>query len=105
MNDWFFEYVFPIIFICMFIIVGGSIALGFLKDIGNFFNGSGEESFDTKLNLSSQDYSKKDRNKAKSSTSYECDNCGAGIEDGDDVSPSGDVKCTHCRKWFNIYNN
>ena len=35
---------------------------------------------------------------------YECDNCGAGIEDGDDVSPSGDVKCKHCKKWFNIHS-
>ncbi|AMV21047.1 hypothetical protein [Planctomyces sp. SH-PL14] len=34
---------------------------------------------------------------------YRCPNCGASIAEGADVSPSGDVKCDHCRRWFNIH--
>lgn len=36
-------------------------------------------------------------------TGYRCPNCGASIAEGGDVSPSGDVKCDHCRRWFNIH--
>lgn len=32
-----------------------------------------------------------------------CTNCGAVLGDGADVSPSGDVKCTYCQRWFNIH--
>lgn len=32
-----------------------------------------------------------------------CSNCAAPLEDGGDVSPSGDVKCKHCGMWYNIY--
>ena len=34
---------------------------------------------------------------------YECPNCAARLGDGADVSPSGDVKCGHCDRWFNIH--
>ncbi len=34
---------------------------------------------------------------------YECLNCGADLGKGVDVSPSGDVKCEYCSKWFNIH--
>jgi hypothetical protein len=33
---------------------------------------------------------------------YKCPNCGAGLGT-QEVSPSGDVKCTYCHKWWNIY--
>ena len=33
---------------------------------------------------------------------YKCEHCGAGLDEKADVSPSGDVKCTYCKKWFNI---
>jgi DNA-directed RNA polymerase subunit RPC12/RpoP len=36
---------------------------------------------------------------------YECDHCGAKLDKNADVSPSGDVKCTYCNKWFNIHRN
>ncbi|MEW4531289.1 hypothetical protein [Maioricimonas sp. JC845] len=34
---------------------------------------------------------------------YGCPNCGAPLGDDTDVSPSGDVKCPHCARWFNIH--
>ena len=34
---------------------------------------------------------------------YECPNCGSSLQSGADVSPSGDVKCTFCDRWFNIH--
>ena len=36
-------------------------------------------------------------------TNLTCTNCGATIEDGSEVSPSGDVKCTYCQTWFNVH--
>ena len=33
---------------------------------------------------------------------YSCPNCGAGLEKAD-VSPSVDVKCSYCSRWFNIH--
>ena len=33
---------------------------------------------------------------------YQCPNCGAGLGN-QEVSPSGDVKCTYCQKWWNIH--
>ncbi|MBD3676413.1 MAG: hypothetical protein HUJ26_23120 [Planctomycetaceae bacterium] len=34
--------------------------------------------------------------------SYHCPSCGAGIGAGEEISPSGDVKCAHCNSWFNV---
>jgi hypothetical protein len=34
---------------------------------------------------------------------YTCPHCGAGIDSGADVSPSGDVKCEYCGGWFNVH--
>lgn len=34
----------------------------------------------------------------------QCPACAAPLEDGSDVSPSGDVKCKHCGKWYNVHN-
>jgi DNA-directed RNA polymerase subunit RPC12/RpoP len=35
---------------------------------------------------------------------YHCNQCGARLEDGGDVSPSGDFKCSYCGKWSNIHS-
>jgi len=35
-------------------------------------------------------------------TGYKCPNCGAGLGQ-QEVSPSGDVKCSYCHKWWNIH--
>jgi DNA-directed RNA polymerase subunit RPC12/RpoP len=40
---------------------------------------------------------------ASSPTAYLCTACGAPLSQKADVSPLGDVKCTHCGSWFNIH--
>jgi hypothetical protein len=37
------------------------------------------------------------------STGYVCPSCSAPLGEKADVSPSGDVKCAHCGRWFNIH--
>lgn len=34
---------------------------------------------------------------------YKCPHCGAGLGQNQEVSPSGDVKCGYCNKWWNIH--
>ena len=34
---------------------------------------------------------------------YQCPACGARIQEGDEVSPKGDVRCPYCTGWFNIH--
>jgi DNA-directed RNA polymerase subunit RPC12/RpoP len=36
---------------------------------------------------------------------YDCANCGAALGEDAEVSPSGDVKCTYCKRWFNIHSS
>ncbi len=33
---------------------------------------------------------------------FKCDNCGATHPGPFDLSPSGDLKCPYCDKWFNV---
>jgi hypothetical protein len=40
-----------------------------------------------------------------SSAGYVCPSCSAPIGTGADVSPHGDVKCSHCGRWFNVYSS
>lgn len=34
---------------------------------------------------------------------YTCPHCQGGLESKTEVSPSGDVKCAFCERWFNIH--
>jgi hypothetical protein len=34
---------------------------------------------------------------------YLCSHCGAPLDQSAEVSPHGDVKCSHCGKWFNVH--
>jgi len=34
---------------------------------------------------------------------YTCPNCDAALKSKADVSPSGDVRCSYCDRWFNIH--
>jgi len=36
---------------------------------------------------------------------YQCPHCAAPLGPKADVSPSGDVKCSFCGRWFNIHKN
>lgn len=36
---------------------------------------------------------------------YQCPNCGATLGTGQEVSPSGDAKCTYCHRWWNIHRD
>ncbi len=38
-------------------------------------------------------------------TGYRCPHCGAGLGTSQEVSPSGDVKCNYCQKWWNIHQS
>lgn len=42
---------------------------------------------------------------ARSDMGYTCTSCGAPLASNADVSPHGDVKCTHCDRWFNIHSD
>jgi predicted RNA-binding Zn-ribbon protein involved in translation (DUF1610 family) len=41
---------------------------------------------------------------SSSKVGYDCPNCGAALGKEADVSPSGDVKCGYCERWFNIHS-
>ena len=34
-----------------------------------------------------------------------CPNCGATLDGEADISPSGDVRCGYCQRWFNVRAN
>jgi hypothetical protein len=42
---------------------------------------------------------------AGSRVRYTCPACGAPLARGAEVSPHGDVKCTHCGGWFNVHKS
>ncbi|MBI1310539.1 hypothetical protein GC176_04460 [bacterium] len=46
-----------------------------------------------------------DTSQQRPQVGYRCPNCGADLGDGADVSPSGDVKCDYCKRWFNIHQS
>lgn len=45
-----------------------------------------------------------ERDPPGSALGYQCASCGAPLDSSADVSPHGDVKCSHCGKWFNIHS-
>jgi DNA-directed RNA polymerase subunit RPC12/RpoP len=109
MLSWFFEYAFPIIFIVMFVV----IILNFISI--SFYNFSFFRSFrNRKSTLPERLKDNLEMMKSvmevpmksvKISKDYTCKNCGAILGEKADVSPSGDVKCQYCNKWFNIHKN
>lgn len=45
------------------------------------------------------------KNIAHADKGYDCVRCGAALSKNADVSPSGDIKCQYCNKWFNIHRS
>ena len=97
---WFFYYIFPVIFIVMFI----TIFLSFISTA--FFGAALTKKFFKSFGSFEKDFFNSFQNmKKRKSQNYKCSNCGAGVGSQADVSPSGDVKCKYCDRWFNIHEN
>lgn len=43
------------------------------------------------------------RKPGEEAAGYTCPQCQGGLESKTEVSPSGDVKCAFCDRWFNIH--
>lgn len=98
------ESIFPFVIVTLFVFTILGIVIRYREDYNETLgsdNGDQIESYFDDLNESP----KNKKSTKRTPANYECDNCGAGIEDGTDVSPSGDVKCNHCKNWFNIYSD
>ncbi len=39
---------------------------------------------------------------AETKDNLDCPHCGSPTGDAADISPSGDVKCGHCRNWYSV---
>ena len=39
---------------------------------------------------------------SRDSGDYACNNCGAGLDVDNEISPSGDFKCHYCNTWNNV---
>ncbi len=98
-----------------FRIFGSFIALGFVLVGVTFFKAGGmvnrnrlRDLAETMRDLQqsqSSDGSDSPPNGNAAKTGYDCPNCGASLGDGAEVSPSGDVKCDYCKRWFNIHSS
>jgi hypothetical protein len=75
-----------------FVAVGGAVAYGSIRALasGNAVSlpTAGPTSLDPQTG---------------SPVNYVCPACGAPLAERADVSPKGDVKCSHCGRWFNIH--
>lgn len=95
---------FRIFGICMsipFIAVGGTLVVAAIT--GKKPKAFGQNLRDRASHLLDQaDRASRREATAERRASYACPHCGAPLGDGADISPSGDVKCDHCRAWFNV---
>lgn len=95
--EWFFNYIFPwffIIFFLLFIVMFITVLFFNISIFRRVFKGFRKSDNFGNFNV-----------KANSSKNYDCKSCGATLDRNVDVSPSGDVKCKYCNKWFNVHNN
>lgn len=92
--------VFSLIFVAMFIFVAFTIfrQFGRVRQIQ-------DRVFDTIDRQLERGNSTNEDQNDPSPRNYHCDQCGARLEDGGGVSPSGDFKCSYCGKWSNIHTN
>lgn len=97
-----------------FRVCGSFVALGFVMFGVAAFSAGGMLNHDRLTDLAQKMHQRQRRQRNGSGEStetgqktgdrgYGCPKCGAELSDGADVSPSGDVKCAYCRRWFNIH--
>lgn len=101
-----------------FRLFGSFVALGFVMTGVGIFFGAGKLSDPHRLAQSLQEITKDlaanqpvagsatndSETETKLKVGYDCPNCGAALGKQADVSPSGDVKCGYCERWFNIHS-
>ena len=76
-----------------FVAMGGAIAYGSIRALAN----KGDAA--TIPSRSTDDGQRANGQQAD----YNCPGCGAPLARGADVSPHGDVRCSHCGNWFNVH--
>lgn len=95
--EWFFNYIFPLFFVAFFLIFIITFATILFFNISLFRRVfKAFRSFDNPGNINV---------KVNASKNYSCKSCGATFGKDVDVSPSGDIKCKYCNKWFNVNGN
>lgn len=101
-----------------FRIFGSFIALAFVMTGIGIFVGAGKLGDPRRMAQSLQEITKdlaanqpvagsatdESETEKKPKVGYDCPNCGAALGKDADVSPSGDVKCGYCERWFNIHS-
>jgi hypothetical protein len=85
-----------------FVAVGGIMAYGSIQVLRG--NHAAAEQIASLLQHSGRSLPD-DETASGSSISYTCPACGAPLARGAEVSPHGDVKCTHCGGWFNVHKS
>ena len=95
-----------------FKVIGSFVALGFISFGVAFFAGPslyknhGQNPLNQARDMaeSLEEQQKSPSDDAPPQVSYSCPNCGSDIGEKAEVSPSGDVKCEYCKRWFNIHS-
>lgn len=103
MHQWFFDNLFPVFFVLVFIMA----IISFVKKnfTGNSFRSREMNDQFERRNLRFEESQSRKTAKPRTALNFECPNCGANLAKKADVSPSGDVKCMYCEQWFNIHEN
>ncbi|MBL9127312.1 MAG: hypothetical protein JNL97_06685 [Verrucomicrobiales bacterium] len=80
----------------MFVLVGFGVPLSALKAARRFSESPDSFSSPTEREGTPE-------TPTKPPVGYRCPNCGAQLGPDQEVSPSGDTKCTYCKRWWNIH--
>jgi DNA-directed RNA polymerase subunit RPC12/RpoP len=93
----------------IFRVLGSFIALGFIAvggavGLSTLLAGRAGSSISNASGSAVERQNRGERG-ASSKPGYACPRCGAPLADEADVSPHGDVKCTYCNAWFNVFTD
>lgn len=83
-----------------FIAMGGGIAFAAIS--GRLIPNPAARAHQMRAGLQSQ-HATTSQHPAPPAAGYQCPSCAAPLAKDADVSPSGDVKCKFCNRWFNIH--